>query len=63
MSKRSEQAILNKNEYNSNRRRELGLKVVAILVSIEEFDKYTNILNQKGLTREQFIKNIIEKYK
>lgn len=63
MSKRSEQAILNKNEYNSNRRRKLGLKVVAILVSIEEFDKYTNILKQKGLTREQFIKNIIEKYK
>lgn len=63
MSKEIPKWVLNKRAYNKQRTKEIGYKGFSINISLEDFDKYDKLLKEKNLTREGFIKRIIEKYK
>lgn len=55
--------VLNKRKYNKAKYKEIGYKGFTVNVPLETFEEFDKCLKSKGLTREQFIKRIIEKYK
>lgn len=63
MSKEIPQSILNKRQYNKKRYDSIGYRGFTINLSLEDFNEIDRLLKEKNLTREGFIKKIIEKYK
>ena len=54
------QWVLNKNEYQKNYRK--SRKSIVISVTKEEKERFSNLLEKKSLTKEQFIENIVNEY-
>lgn len=63
MNKEIPNYILNKRKYNNQRYKENGYRGFSVNVSLEQFEEINSFLKEKGLSRLEFIKKIIEKYK
>ena len=55
--------LINKRKYNSERYKNNGYKGFSVNLPIDKFNEINEFLKEKDITREEFIKRIIEKYK